>query len=359
MVTTESGNWQEFVRESERIKQKGLKLTTLAIIGSGILGRSLLYTLAKEQKSFEKITLFSSEEFLPACSLASTAIVAPRGLGRGHSPLGDLLMDGFDCFVKHVGTDQPEGVEVIPQLTGATQKLDQFLNRYPHANKGCEFQNIRFHDELHLAQDQAYLVNPQTYLTWLMSKALKARPEIEIVDDLVIQVEQQELIKMRTQKGSDYKFDKVIFTAGAYSRFWSSLAPKTKLNSSQSVQGSYLEFNNLKWEIPSFSLTLDGDNLIWNSLDKKLLIGSTSLNVVHNLSPVSQLKEIYFRLMKLVDLDLPAMDLADIRVGLREKAQKREPYVVNIGNVMLMGGLYKNGYSLSLKMAKDLSRQFL
>ena len=56
---------------------------------------------------------------------------------------------------------------------------------------------------------------------------------------------------------------------------------------------------------------------------------------------------------------LPEYQEGSIKVGLREKAKKREPYIHAEGNLIYLGGLYKNGFTLSLKLTKDLSRQHL
>ena len=186
-------------------------MTTLAIIGSGIVGRSLLYTLAKDQKSFEKITLISGDNFTSPCTLNSTAIVAPRGVTPGTSPLGDLLYDGYQTFAEHYHKDQPAGVEFIPQITAATVNLDSFKTRYPSATLKKEL----LKEEALMIVEEAYLVDPVTYCDWLLSKAREHYgARLEIIDDLVIDVEVHESIGLGTHKGNHFHFDKVIFTAG-------------------------------------------------------------------------------------------------------------------------------------------------
>lgn len=182
---------------------------------------------------------------------------------------------------------------------------------------------------------------------------------LELIEDLVIDVEENERVHIKTQDGRSHSFDKVIFAGGNYNRFWTQLAPTSKLKSSKPVQGSYYQFDLIQWEMDSFSLTLDGDNLIWNRPLKRLLIGSTTEDKGHVLPPMEELRAIYQRISNAVALELPPIEKGEIKVGLREKAQKREPYLFQEGHKIFIGGLYKNGYTLSLKMAKDLSRQFL
>lgn len=324
-------------------------MTTLAIIGSGIAGRSLLYALARANRPIERITLFNSDKITFPCTLSSTAIVAPRGVTSGHSPLGDLLIEGFKEFSEHVELDQPEGVEIVTQYTGTTEKLDAFKLRYPAGSNRKEF----LKDETYLATDKAYLIDPETYTNWLLKEALAVFGErLELIEDLVTEIERSDHFHLKTHAGRNLVFDKVVMTAGTYNKYWKDLGQK-------SVQGSYLEFQNADLKVPSFSLTFNGDNLIWSEKTRKLLIGSTTKESHHLLSPEKELKEIYQRIKASVEFDLPEYQDGVIRVGLREKARKREPYIHEEKNLIFMGGLYKNGFTLSLKLARDLSRRYL
>jgi glycine/D-amino acid oxidase-like deaminating enzyme len=132
-----------------------LKLTTIAIIGAGIAGQTLIYTLAKEGKKFAKILLFDSDTFAPTCALRSTAIVAGRGVSSGLSDLGDLLCASFQSFVQHVFQDAPDGVYPIKQYTGAQTKLDQFQKRYPQGSLTSSIDQLQFRSEFYLAIEDA------------------------------------------------------------------------------------------------------------------------------------------------------------------------------------------------------------
>lgn len=331
-------------------------MTTLAIIGSGILGRSLLYSLAKEKKPLGEVTLFYSDNVVSPCTYSSTAIVAPRGLSVGLSPLGDMLIDGFRTFSEHVELEHPAGVEKIIQYTAATKKSDEFKKRYPGATYGKTFLKA----ETLLATDNAFLIEPKTYSDWLLAEALiLQKDKIKVIEDFVTEVEEKDFVHVKTLNGKHLIFDKVIFAGGSYNAFWKNIAPESKLKTSRAVQGSYFEFDEVNWEMESFSLTLDGDNVIWNKTFKKLLIGSTSVETNHLMPSKKALAEIYHRLEALCDLELPPMARASIKVGLREKAQKREPYMVDAGKKYFLGGLYKNGFTLALKIARNFSHQHL
>lgn len=331
-------------------------MTTLAIIGSGLMGRSLIYTLAKEQKQFEKITVFSSDKITLPCTLNSTAVAASRGVTSGHSVLGDMLIEGFNLFSEHVHSTGAKGIEKIFQYSGATSKMDSFKTRYPDGSMSRKY----LKEETYMAIEDAFMIDPATYIQWLLDKARESSAFIlETLDDFVVQIEEGTKVEIKTLKGNTYFFDKVIFAGGSYNNFWKPMAPHSKLESSKPVQGSYYEFNNLNWDEPSFSLTLDGDNIVWNRPFNRLYIGSTTSNSSHYLAPLKDLEQIYFRLKDRVLLDLPKPENAKIKVGLREKAQKRQPYIVNRGNISFVGGLYKSAFTLSLLMARNFSRQYL
>ena len=331
-------------------------MTSLAIIGGGIAGRSLIYTLAKEQKGYQKITLFHSETFTKPCSLNSTAIVAPRGLTRGHSPLGDLLLESFEEFSDHIETSHPEGVTKIVQYTGARDNLETFRNRYPHTTLMKEL----FKVDTFVSRDEAFLITPEIYNEWLLTEAkLLLGDKLEVINDFVIEVTQDTGVKLKTQNGAVFEYDKLVVAAGSYNRFWNGQSELKKLKTIKTVQGSFLEFDNVDLLRPSFSLTYEGDNLIWNAHHRRLLIGSTSKEVGHELSCEVLLLDIYKRISEVVSFPLPPFPLGHIKVGLREKAQKRMPYFEADGNIIFLGGYYKNGYSLALKMARSLSHQHL
>jgi glycine/D-amino acid oxidase-like deaminating enzyme len=333
-------------------------LSTLALIGGGIAGRSLLYNLTAYHLPFDKILLFESAPFAPPCSLYSTAIVAPRGVTRGNSTLGDLIIDGFDCFSAHARDASPAGVHCIIQYTGCITKLDHFKLRYPHGSVVPAVGKIQLDEQIYFTSDEALMIDPPVYLNWLMQESQSKLPLFKI-DDFVTGIENAQKVKISTQSGQLYEADKVVFATGAASRFWKNLVSDNKLDSSKPVQGAYLVFEDLHWDLPSFSITLEGYNLIYNEKTCKALIGSSSENHIHCLPSLKELKAIFHFLKKVIVLDFPEFSEGKILVGHREKARKREPYMFTEGNVSFIGGLYKNGFTLSLEMTKNLAHQLL
>lgn len=328
-------------------------MTTLGIIGGGIAGRSILYTLAKEAHSYSKILLFSSDDFSFPCSLHSTAIVAPRGITSGHSALGDLLAEGFTNFKTHIEQDRPQGVEVLTQVTGALTKLEAFKLRYPHGSEEFFFEGILFKEPVYIAQEMAFHIHPKIYLKWLLDQSLAALP-LECVQQFVTEISGDETLTLKTHDEKSYEVDKLIIAGGASSRYWKSLFPHSKLESSKAIQGSYLHFENVDMHTDSFSLTLEGDNLIYSNVDNSLLMGSTTLEANHVISPPHELKALYERLKAHIQWKFPDFQSGLIKVAHREKASKREPYMIKNHNRVAVGGFYKNGFNLGLTMAQKV-----
>lgn len=325
-------------------------MTTLAIIGGGIAGRTLAFTLAKEKKNYSRILFFQSESFAKACSWRSTAIVAPRGVTKGHSALGDFLMDSYECFKSHWLEDAPQGVYPIMQYTGALTKLDAFKTRYPQGEVVSEAGPLSLKSSMYLAYEKAFMIDPDIYLPWLLETAKKTAP-LEVKNEFITHVENNLL---KTQCGKSYKVDEIVFATGASTRFLKNLSQDKKVLSSKAVQGSYFVFSMDLGE-ESFSLTLEGDNLIYHAHTKKVLVGSTTQESFLEIPPTVDLRVIYQRLSELLTIKLPDFSQGEIKLGLREKASKREPYFVREKNMSFIGGLYKNGYSAGLKISRDFA----
>jgi len=320
---------------------------TLAVIGGGITGRSLLYALAQEKHSFKKIFLFDSQFFSPACSWSSTAVVAPRGVTRGHSALGDLIVSSFEAFSEHFEQAHPPGVFQSTQYTGAISKLDQFQKRFSNATLTSLAGPIELNQQFHLAQEKAFVVDPSLYLEWLLNEAAKVL-NLEIINEFVTGIDDR---LITTSGHKQFEADKICYCTGAYTSFWKPV--------SKSIQGSYLEFSEVNLPIDAISLTLEGNNLVYHPHTKKLLIGSTTDESNLFVAPVGKLNQIYQFIKRSVNLAIPDFDAGIIRVGLREKSPKRMPYLMTQGRVSWIGGHYKNGYSMGLGQSQKLVKTLI
>ncbi len=323
-------------------------MTTLAIIGGGIAGRSLLYALAKEKNHYSQVFLFESEDFASPCSLNSTAVVAPRGVSLGHSSLGDLIAQGFLDFQKHVDQDSPQGVTSISQFTGSTTKLDEFKKRYPAGSVTKHVLNFALKEDIYFAHENAFLIDPPAYLSWLLNQA-KTKLSLKYENDFVKELEKgSSHFVLKTQKGQTIEVDQVVLATGHANRLWGPMLPALKEVNAKAVQGCYFEIaHDLGNE--SFSLTLDGHNLFYHAQHKRALVGSTSEESFLLVPPRNKLNSLLIELSEKLSLHLPS---GTIRVGLREKAKQRKPYLVQKDNLFAVGGFYKNGFTLGPSFGK-------
>ena len=295
--------------------------------------------------------VFDSDDFAQTCALRSTAIVAARGVSAGHSDLGDLLMSAFASFTRHFDEDRPAGIFPITQYTGAISKLEQFQKRYPDGEVVQSTAHFLLKAPTYLAYEDAYMVDPEIYLGWLKDEAVGVDWKNEFVTE-VRKFDRGFVIS--TQVGGLYEAQQVVYAGGNYNRFWKPVA-STGVQKAQAVQGAYFEFQDCYLGDESFSLTLEGDNLVYHAHTQKVLIGSTT-ETTHLLIGIERaLHEIYYRLDEVLELALPPLHSGEIKIGLREKAAKRRPYLEHNENGWWFGGLYKSGYSLSIHLAQELA----
>lgn len=337
-------------------EQKVRDLSRLAIIGGGIVGKSLLFALAKEKRQkYDSVTLYESDALAPACTQRSTAIVAARGVLPGLSTLGDNIHQGISFFCQHVESDYPSGVYPVKQVSSALLKQDAFFRRYQSYIRDSHFQELNFSQEIPLFVEDAYYVKPDEYCQWLLGESQK-KIKVKVINEFVTAIDQQGLVK--TLNGESAQFDHIILACGVNNQIWSGLVDEPKLKKTKSVRGSYLLFQNVSLFDASYSLSIDDLNFIYRRESQELLIGPTSKEGrLYEFNEKRELTKIYDYFQNLLVLKLPDISYAQVQTGMREKAPKREPYSGIDGRISYLGGLYKNGFTLSLKMATDVVHQ--
>lgn len=329
-------------------------MKTLGIIGGGIVGKSLLFSLARKNgQKYDRVVIFESDDFAPACTARTTAMVASRGVQLGLSTLGDIIHQGITEFNAHVTEDSPRGVYPIYQISSALIKIPHFHRRY---KSGVYFDNhyrdISFTRELPLFAEPAYFVAPDEYCSWLLERA-QERLSIEEVREFVVSVDKD--LNVKTLEGREFKFDHVVFAGSVNNKLWSSFTEDKKVMESKTVKGSYLHFKNIDWGRDSYSITMDELNVIYRAPTQEMLISATSApSQNYFINDKELLRPVYDCFAAILNNKLPPFEQGAVITGLREKSVKREPYLVNEGNVSFLGGFYKNGFTLSLKMTKNL-----
>ena len=70
------------------------------VLGGGIAALTFLDEFLGYLSPSESLLQISSEANAPSCSLKSTAICCQSGIRKGVSPLGDLLCDSYQLYLK-------------------------------------------------------------------------------------------------------------------------------------------------------------------------------------------------------------------------------------------------------------------
>src|SRR5690606_31118365 len=104
-----------------------------------------------------RIVIFDAQNFLNKCSLHSTATVALRGITKGHSDLGDTLVESFENFKSHFLNDSPEGVFPIRQFSAVSIDDEKFKNRFPESKLSNGFLDFKFKKEILLNDEESFL----------------------------------------------------------------------------------------------------------------------------------------------------------------------------------------------------------
>jgi len=320
------------------------------VIGAGLAAENFIFALAGAKSGRHSVIQLADDVFYPACSLRSTAVVAARGVSLGHSELGDTLFQGYQRFQKHVLEDNPQGVFVGEQWSGVSRKIPEFKKRYPQNLTQNEIPSlgIELATELCLSSEPCYIIDPALYLGWLKDQSVSL--PIERYKDIVINIQRENELWVATSlSGKIFKAENLFLGLGSYQRFWKEFLPVV----SKPVHGSYLVYENISWGVKSFSLTLNGHNLIYRSYSNELVIGSTSEEGGHFMASESELREIDQDLRTmLVNKSWPSFEKAKILTGIREKGKGRRPYLESKDRFVAVGGLYKNGFSLALYLAE-------
>jgi hypothetical protein len=322
---------------------------TLSIVGGGISGLLTAFYLIQERKarslSIPTINLFVSPLY-PSCTLSSTATVALRGTKKGLSPLGDQLVDAFYEVEKFLREITPHGAYEGVLTTfnhPMSPSFEKVSKRYHNHSQTKETHGYNSFKE------KTFLFSPFQFTAWLYKSLIS---HVNFIQETITKIEDNNLISL---DGKNYFSDQIIFAAGAYN---SLLVEDDRVKKSLPVSGSYLEFSSDLGD-ESFCHTYNELNYVYLAFEKKILFGSVSQEGFWLSPDLKSLRVRYEEWQNTHLTRLPPFDEAIIKIGIREKGRKREPFVYSLNkqkNQWVIGGMYKNGYSLAFLLGKKLSK---
>ena len=315
------------------------------IIGRGVAGAVILDYLVAAQIPLEGIAWIGPLDKESTCSFNSTALVAKQGVQKGLSELGDILSESFEITENFIKRENPHGVETAQRFHFYRDDIERekLINRFGDCFEQSPFGLLGI-------SEMVYLINPIEYLEYLSKKNTSSLKYNE--DAFVINVTRKEDYWLVKTGATEYKAKQVIDCTGAYGQFihCHSLRPPAKI-----VSGHYIEWNNIHFE-KSMVLTYGGHNLIYRSSDKTLLLSGTAVKD-GTMVPRSEILNIYEEMRDQFHNIVPKT-MGRVKIGAREKARKRLPYLREVNKGFFsIGGYYKNGYTFSHYIAHKLVRK--
>lgn len=315
------------------------------VVGDGLYANLFLYKLLNLRPGLKVLQIHASN-FLETSSILSTAVVAKRNVTKGISPLGDLLLNGFNAFESWFNQEgnktlAKNAIEVVDHLevNSNKNKENQFKNRYPSFYR---FKDLCVHKE------KAYLFYPNNFLNKLKNEL---QDKVLRVNDLILDLRDKNKLIGRN---FNYEGSKIVLALGDQFRFLGndlSLKNETKV---KPVRGSYLLKNLIHDD--SFSFSINGMNLIYRKNSSELIFGNSQGQEVLEAKELESLKSNFelFKtkysdfIQKEKNLNLKNINYEEfvLKTALRAKSPKRFPYFGKIKNdIYAAHGFYKNGYS--------------
>ncbi len=337
----------------------------LAVIGNGIFANVFLHEINKHVNKSQnfKVAKVYCEELAPNCSLRTTSTVSKNGIESGVSNLGDTLLKSFNAFEDFYRENKNCGIfpakqQIFSTNTESAQKLER---RYKNQINLIENQLLK--EKFPGVVLDSYIVIPELFFEFIENV------QKNYVQDTILQMvesieEENGIVNLVLRDKTEVKAKKVIVATGAYSRINTHLFKSTnfyeKIKLTKIAAGSYLV---KKFDYPhDLYFTLDGHNLVYRSITKELIIGSTTVDGPIFTPDLVALKLIFEEVKQAIKLDLGDFESYQVVTGLRHKGQKRVPFfdaIVESKNIWFFNGAYKNGWSLPFYYAFEKSKLFV
>ena len=262
----------------------------IIIVGGGVAGRTLAYSIGRANPNLRMAMLHSSQKV--PCSLHSLGIVSTFGMKADSGPRGESICTAVAMAETFFESVRPSGVERVPHFFGGGP------------TKSC------------------YLITPKIYLNWLAehTPCEYGDEEVEVVESGCI----------RTSSGKVFESAITILASGAYTKKDDKFFPAHPFIAGSSiVKGSYGVFDGVDWGERNFVFSCGSANLVYRWEEKSIVIGGTT-DREEGIDPnVENIKNQYDVIANFYAL--PSFDLIRPGMGLRHRGPKRMPFRGEIG----------------------------
>lgn len=324
------------------------------VIGGGIAGHAVLFSLAQRAKvdRFDTVTLLASDATAPATSLRSTAVAALRGTQVGFSPLGDELVAQWEYAHTLLLKESFSGAAQVSHQTCCYSSNS--AKRFAHLPQSTSILPMKLAPDL-IVEEPAWVIDPAMFLSSIQQRCRNLG--VHTIHHPVTQLTQKDGgWSVRLHSGEVLEAEQVILASGFWMHWMREYLVGTPLAGLVPVQGSYYQWESFALSLPSFSMSLEGTNLIYSAPHKRLILGATS--VKHDVSFVpdsSQLKQLVDDVSEKFLFELPPIGQAKVITGIRAQTRARRPWAGQLApGLSAVGGLYKNGWVSAWKLADEL-----
>lgn len=326
-------------------------MARLCVIGGGVGGLGFLNALKRLGRvdNFSSITHIAESQLAPPTSLRSTGIAGLRGTRQGLSPLGDEQVEMWH-YTKALFSEK-----TWPGLTPIELQSwvysDKSHRRYGHLER-ASFPHVPFKiPPRYVAREEAWVVEPRTFLSHV------ELPPLQSLTTLVNKIERKSCWQVSTLGAGVIEADVLVLAIGVWSEWFKELTTGSPLENLRSYQGSYAEWRSNAYS-KSFSVIIEGANLIFDQNCERLILGATSVPDEWSFIPDHRaLRVIYDRFINHAQIDLPPLSEAQILTGLRPQTRGRVPWAGKLSDgLYAVGGLYKNGWVAAWPLGERLVR---
>lgn len=343
----------------------------IAIIGRGIAANAILFQLTKlNSLRGQKIThveIFCEDQFFPSASIFSTANAFLNGTTRGHSDLGNLLVESFEYLYSLSLNQSLKGINPAYSYKAIKKnELDfQSNKRFIHLSFDQEVTNNfllskYFNENYQIYFENGFVFEPLKLFSSIESVAKEYFSNMDInfkiTQSVVTNIDQTpNEVTLYFYDSSSKKFDFCFSTTGAFRDLNGIGDDSIDLKKGKVVSGSYLLINKMDYGQRSWHLQIDKVSLLYRHCTRQILLGNSTVESGHLLEADGAI-EAFSLLVNLGILKKEAINDAIIEGGYRHKLSRRMPHysLGTFGNVGYLHGLYKNGYLLSWLLSDRL-----